>query len=203
MRSVVLYCPHLKRDISGLRAAVPDLIVHEGRETHPAHIGGLESHLAIVGDAKSIGASRVFLMEDDCMFTSHFNLARWIADADWAQAAGYDVMAGGCTRTYDQRLVRDDGDGRGMVEVSAFHSSHCMVYFESGYSKVLQAAANPIDWSLGRDCAMRCVVTIPFVAVQRPCYSGMELCEVDYTHYYQRHEDELMGLLGSATGTLR
>lgn len=206
MRSVVLYAPHLGRDIRTLQEAVPDLITHVGLPTPRGEDGCLESHKAVIREAKELGEPRVFVTEDDCQFTDQFNLATWNADADWAEANGYDVMAGGCTRTYDEKVVRLYHDVidvtqpedkverfevgsqlRRMIEVSAFHSAHCVVYFASGYEKALKAV-QPYDWSLGRDCGMRCVLVHPFVAVQRPSYSGILRQLVDYVPYYQQHE---------------
>lgn len=185
MRSVVLYAPHLGRDLSALRADVLGLETHVGLPTPLGEDGCLESHKAVVREALARGDKQLFVLEDDCQFTTHFDLATWHADADWAQAAGYDVMAGGCTRTYDERIVRD-----GMVEVSAFHSAHCVVYFRSGFEKALRAV-QPYDLSLGRDCGMRCVLTWPFVAVQKPSYSGILRQMVDYVPHYVQHEHAL------------
>jgi hypothetical protein len=185
MRSVVIYCQHLGRDLAHLRESVPGLLIHDGLPTPKGEDGCLESHKTVVREAMADGARMVFVMEDDCQFTPHFNLERWRADADWAQEHGYDVLAGGCTRTYDQRVVRD-----GVLEVSAFHSAHCLVYFESGYEKALRAV-QPYDWSLGRDCGMRCALVHPFVAVQRASFSGILRQAVDYVPLYALHEAEL------------
>lgn len=185
MRSVILYCPHLKRDISSLQAKVPNVLLHVGQPTERGEDGCLESHKTIIRDAMLVGASRVFVMEDDCHFTEHFNLEQWEADAAWAEFNGYDVMAGGCTRTYDERVVR-----YGMLEVAAFHSAHCVVYFQSGYEKALRAI-QPYDVSLGRDCGMRCVLVHPFVAVQKPSYSGILRTQVNYVPFYEQHEAAL------------
>lgn len=182
MRSVVLYCPHLDRDLRTLHESVPDLLIHIGEPTLYGGDGCLESHKEIVAEARDLGEDRVFVLEDDCSFTRYFRYGQWCADADWAQANGYDVMVGGCTRTYDEKLVRE-----GMIEVSAFHSAHCVVYFESGYEKVLKAM-QPFDVSLGLDCGARCVLTYPFVAVQRPSFSGILRQKVDYVPLYQHHE---------------
>ena len=190
MRSVVLYCPHLGRDLSRLHETVPDLLIYEGMPTPKGEDGCLEGHKAIVREAMGLGEPRVFVVEDDCQFTPHFELERWLADADWAETQGYDVMAGGCTRTYDQKVVRN-----GMIEVSAFHSAHCLVYFASGYEKALNAV-QPYDWSLGRDCGMRCALVWPFVAVQRPSYSGILRQDVNYVPFYEGHEAELGTLFG-------
>lgn len=187
MRSIVLYCPHLGRDLSALCAAVPGLEILTGLPTPRGEDGCLEMHKEAVRLAG--GDSRVLVLEDDCHFTEHFDLARWEADADWAQANGYDVLAGGCTRTYNERKVRD-----GIIEVSAFHSAHCLVYFESGYEKV-QKAIQPYDVSLGQDCGLRCALVVPFVAVQKPSYSGILRQNVNYVPYYTSHEAALRGLL--------
>lgn len=188
MRSVVLHAPHLGRDLSALHAAVPQLEVYRGVPTPRGEDGCLENHKAVIREALARGDDRLFVLEDDCAFTPAFDLARWTADADWAQVQGYDVLAGGCTLTYDARRVRD-----GLIAVSAFHSAHCVVYFASGYDKALQAV-QPYDVSLGRDCGVRCVVAWPFVAVQRPSFSGILQRPVDYVPDYVRHEAVLGAL---------
>ena len=188
MRSVVLYCPYLSRNISGLHEVVPNLLIYVGEQTPKGEDGCLEGHKAIIREAMELGEPRIFVMEDDCEFTMHFDWHRWNADANWAEAHGYDVMAGGSTRTYNEKVVRD-----GMIEVSAFHSAHCLVYFASGYEKALKAM-QPYDWSLGRDCGMRCVLVHPFVAVQRPSFSGILKQQVNYVPLYQKHE-AVLGVL--------
>jgi GR25 family glycosyltransferase involved in LPS biosynthesis len=185
MRSVVLHAPHLGRDLRALHEAVPDLLIYEGERTPKGEDGCLEGHKTIVREAMELGERRVFVMEDDCEFTPHFDWERWQTDATWAEFHGYDVMVGGCTRTYGEKAVR-----YGMIEVSAFHSAHCVVYFASGYEKALKAV-QPYDLSLGTICGMRCVLTHPFVAVQRPSFSGILQQDVDYVPLYERHEARL------------
>jgi hypothetical protein len=185
MVSVVLYAPHLDRDLRHLHEMLPGLMIHVGERTPKGEDGCLQSHKAVIAWARVCQLDRVFVVEDDCQFTEHFDLVRWEADADWAQASGYDVMAGGCTRTYEERFVSN-----GMIEVSAFHSAHCVVYFASGYEKALNAV-QPYDLSLGRDCGMRCVLVHPFVAVQRPSFSGILKQPVNYVPLYEQHERTL------------
>lgn len=196
MYSVILHAPHLGRDIEHLKVAVPGVHVLIGVQTPKGEDGCLEAHKTAVRMAMVNGADKVFVLEDDCWFTPHFDSWKWETDAGWAQAHGYDVMCGGSTRTYDEKIVRD-----GMIEVSAFHSAHCVVYFQSGYEKILQAV-QPFDWSLGRDCGCRCVLTYPFVAVQRQSYSGILREMVNYVPLYQWHEKELGRTLG-IVGVLR
>ncbi len=195
MRCVVLYAPHLGRDLSALLAPLPmsSVVIQTGQPTPRGEDGCLESHKTAIREARDRGDRRVFVMEDDCAFTPAFDWDRWNEDAEWAESHGYDVMAGGCTRTYDEKVVRD-----GMVEVSAFHSAHCVVYFKSGYERALRAV-QPYDVSLGATCDLRCVLTWPFVAVQRPSFSGI-LCEpVNYVPLYQAHETRLGHALGMLT----
>ena len=190
MRSVILWAPHLERDLSDLRVAVPDVLIQCGAQTPKGEDGCLESHKTAIREAMEAGADRLWVLEDDCDLTPAFDLARWTADADWAEAHGYDVLTGGCVRTYDAQLVRE-----GLIEVSAFHSAHCVVYFQSGYEKALNAI-QPFDVSLGRDCGLRCLLTWPFVAVQKPSFSGILQQPVNYVPFYQQHEAALGAALG-------
>jgi hypothetical protein len=194
MRAVVLSCPHLHRDITALRDQIPDALVQIGLPTPHGHDGCLEMHKTAVRDAQAAQAPAVFVMEDDCQFTPAWDYARWQADAQWAQAHGYDVLVGGSTRTYKPRKVR-----HGLLEVRAFHSAHCLVYFASGYERVLDAV-QPFDLSLGaevkseyptRYVGCRIVLTYPFVAVQRPSFSGILQKPVDYGPEYVGHEQYL------------
>lgn len=193
MRSVVLRCKHLKRDISQLQEAVPNLLIYEGLPTPYGEDGCLEGHKDIIREAMATGHSRVFVMEDDCQFTKHFDLGKWHDDAAWAEANDYDVLVGGSTRTYGEKVVRE-----GLIEVEAFHSAHCVVYFKSGFEKALQAV-QPYDLSLGQDCKMRCVLVHPFVAVQKPSFSGILREQVDYVPYYREHEQALRDFLRMAS----
>lgn len=188
-RNVVIYCPHLNRDIRGLLNAVPFPRIWTGAPTARGEDGCLACHHAIVAHAQAHGWPSVFVMEDDCEFTPAFSYARWLADLAWAGAHGYDVLVGGCTRTYDERRVRD-----GLIEVSAFHSAHCIAYLASSYAAVLRTG-QPFDLSVGRAGA-RVVLTHPFVAIQRPTFSGILREHVDYVPLYAAHEERLARLVG-------
>lgn len=189
MRNCILYCPHLNRDIRGLLNAVPMPQIWTGAQTPKGEDGCLQCHQAIVRQAQADGVPSVFVMEDDCAFTPAFNYARWCADAEWAQAHGYDVLVGGCTRTYGERVVR-----QGLIAVSAFHSAHCIVYLASSYDTILKTV-QPFDVSVGKMGA-RVVITWPFVAVQRPTFSGILQQPVDYVPLYEKHERTLGKQLG-------
>lgn len=184
MNAAIIYCPHLNRDIRGLLNAVPMPQIWTGEQTEKGEDGCLACHQAIVREAKRLAWPAVFVMEDDCQFTEHFDYERWQDDARWAADHGYDVLVGGCSLTYDEKVVRS-----GLIEVSAFHSAHCIVYLASSYDAVLRTV-QPFDVSVGRSGA-RVVMTWPFVAVQRPTYSGILKQDVDYRPLYAKHTERL------------
>jgi hypothetical protein len=189
MKNAIIYCPHLNRDIRGLLNAVPNPQIWTGEPTERGEDGCLQCHQAIVRWAKHQQSTAVFVLEDDAKFTEHFAYGRWLEDAAWAEANGYDVLAGGCTRTYDERVVRD-----GLIEVSAFHSAHCVVYLQSSYETILRTV-QPHDLSIGR-LGARCLLAWPFVAVQTPAYSNILKQPVDYVPLYEAHEQRLGHALG-------
>lgn len=189
MKSYVIYCPHLNRDIRGILNAVPNPNILTGEKTERGEDGCLRCHHEIVRYAKKMAWPWVFVIEDDCAFTDAFIYEKWELDAFWAADHGYDVIVGGCTRTYGERIVRD-----GLIEVSAFHSAHCVVYLKSSYETILKTV-QPHDLSIGR-LGARCLLTWPFVAVQAPSFSGILQKPVDYMPLYQAHEDRLGHALG-------
>jgi len=198
MRAVALYCPHLNRDIHGLLARVPDLRIQTGLPTVPGEDGCLQMHQQAVREAQADGAPLVFVMEDDCEFTNQFSMEGWQAAID-AVAPEFDVLVGGCVQTYDPQVVRRLPFDQTLIEVSGFHSAHCIVYFASSYDKVLRTQ-QPHDVSIGRVgretpeqwhsvmVGCRVAMVYPFVAVQRPSFSGILHKDVDYVPLYQQYE---------------
>lgn len=193
MKSAIIYCPHLNRDIRGLLNAVPNPMIWTGQKTELGEDGCLECHHAIVRKAKHEGWPMVFVMEDDCHFTSRFSWTMWEWTASLAQAKHYDVLVGGCTRTYGERIAMGV-EGGALLQIEAFHSAHCVVYMASSYDTILKTT-QPHDLSIGR-LGAKCLLTWPFVAVQRAVFSGILRQEVDYTPLYQAHEDRLGHALG-------
>lgn len=189
MRSAIIYCPHLNRDIRGLLNAIPFPRIWTGAQTARGEDGCLQCHQAIVLYALAHHWPQVFVMEDDCALTEQFYYRRWVEDAAWAEAHGYDVLVGGSTRTYGEKVVRD-----GLIEVSSFCSAHCVVYLQSSYETILKTV-QPHDQSIGR-LGAKCLLTWPFVAVQRAVFSGILRQEVDYTPLYEAHEKRLGHALG-------
>jgi hypothetical protein len=189
MVSEIIHCPELGRDISGLLKAVPGVRVAVGERFADGEIGCIAGHKDIVARAKAAGLPSVFVMEDDCEFTEHFNYDQWCEQAEWARAEGYDVLVGGCVQTYHPRIV-----GPGLIAVSAFHSAHCIVYFDSSYD-IVPHVSGPFDLNLGKHGA-KIVMTFPFVAVQRAGFSGILGHDVNYVPLYEGYEFNLGRMLG-------
>jgi hypothetical protein len=196
MHNVILYCPYLNRDLrpilSKLRGYARLIL---GEKTPAACDGCLEGHHDAVRWAASEQASAIFFIEDDCQFTDDFDYERWCETAVWARDRGYDVITGGCVHSYEARVVNPPSETGpyGLIEVSAFHSAHCVIYLDSSYEKALRTT-QPHDASLGHN-GCRCLVTWPFVAVQRPSFSGILLEDVNYLPLYHRYEERLGAML--------
>jgi hypothetical protein len=177
VHSAILYCPHLDRDIRGILAHVPDPMILTGYPTKHGCDGCLDMHQRAVYLAMKNGWPSIFVMEDDCEFTPHFSMAQWEADGEWARRNGYGVITGGSVNTWNPKKVRE-----GLIEVDTFCSAHCVLYLESGYAAAMQAT-QPYDMTLGR-----ALLTYPFVAVQKPSFSGILQQSVNYVPDYERHE---------------
>lgn len=183
--AVVIHCASLGRDISGIRAAVPHLQVYDAKRFPPGdHAGCIAGHQAIVQMARLSGWPAVWVFEDDCEFTPAFAIERWVADATWARNHGYNTITGGCVSTRNPRLVRE-----GLFAVDRFKSTHCIVYHEDVYEIVMKLTT-PMDPMLGR-LGAKCLVTYPFVAVQRPAFSGILGHHQDYLRSYERESNRL------------
>jgi hypothetical protein len=78
--------------------------------------------------------------------------------------------------------------------VSAFHSAHCIVYFDSSYD-IVPHVSGPFDLNLGKHGA-KIVMTFPFVAVQRAGFSGILGHDVNYVPLYEGYEFNLGRMLG-------
>lgn len=203
LKSYVLYCPHLDRDIRGILARVPDPEIMTGYPTTPGEAGCLAMHQEVVRRARTLGLPYVFVMEDDCKFTDAFDWLEWKWMAEWARGAGYGVVHGGTVRTWNPRTVR-----AGAIAVDKACSAHCMIYTDRGYDAVL-LAEQPFDVTIGEKGG-KPVVAWPFVAIQGKGMSGIGMPThggisktylgpqfVDYEGLFavqERHLGEVLGL---------
>lgn len=172
MNAVLLYCPHLGRNIAPIRAAVPDLQVLEGQPVTPGEAGCLQMHQDAVRLAQAQGWSAVTVIEDDCQFTPAFNWSTWQEACRWAEAQGYGAVVGGTVKAIAPRVARRAmfGWALDLITVDACCSAHFVTHFARGYRAVLDAA-QPFDLSFS--AATPTLVAHPFVAVQAPGRSGI------------------------------
>lgn len=183
----VIQCPELGRDLSALRAAVPDARVWRAAHRPQAHEGLRGAYREIAQHARAERWPAIFLMEEDCAFTSHFARETWEREAEWAAQHGYNLVVGGCISAARPRQVRD-----GLFAVDRFKSSHCLLVLASAYP-VFERLEYPADVSMGR-LGARSVVTYPFVAVQAPGFSGHLQRHTDNLWRYARFEQQLATL---------
>ena len=203
LNAVMLYCPHLNRDPRHVLARVPNVYMLTGMKgKQPGETGEdacIEMHWRAIRHAQKMGWDRVFVMEDDCQFTEHWNYDRWCADTQWAEDHGYDVLTGGVVQVYDPQLVRSPQPNEsGLLACSSFHSAHCISYMKSAYEKILDHTPWPYDTSIGQVAGCTCLVTFPWVAVQRPGWSGILKQEVNYLGNYTLYQQILESQLGVA-----
>jgi hypothetical protein len=179
VKAVVIHCPALGRDLSELKAKVPDLLVYEAT-IQPG--GCCIAHQAVVAMAAAEGWPNVWVLEDDCVLLPTWSRERWEADVAWAAANGYGVVTGAVATTLRPKRTGRDG----LVAVDQFRSAHCIAYNAQAYP-IAAAMREPLDVQLG-DLGAKPVVTLPFVAHQRPGLSANTGRVEDYTHHYVNHE---------------
>lgn len=183
----IMTCPELGRDLSPITARVAHATAFHSAFIPERHEGLRMAYRGVAQLARRSGWPAVFLMEDDCQFTEHFSLDRWMEDAGWAFSHGYTLLNGGVFSAANPRPVR-----AGLVAVDRFKSSHCMVVHASAYG-VLEQLVYPVDVSMGR-LGAKCVVATPFVAVQGPVMSGHLGQFTDYRARYAESEASLLAL---------
>lgn len=184
--TVIVHCPALGRSLDHMFQYIPDAIVFEAPVAEK-HGGCIAGHQHAVKLARKHKWDAVGVLEDDCQFTEAFDTQRWQADVAWARAHGYDVVNGGVIRAANPRRVRD-----GLFAVDRFKSAHCVVYLSKAFSAV-DRLIYPMDYMIGR-LGTKPVVTVPFVAIQRPVVSGHLHRFDDNTGQYAAEESRLMGM---------
>lgn len=200
MRAVVLYCPHLGRDIAPILERVPGAIVLCGEPVVPGEAGCLDMHKAAVQMAIDGGWPAVTVIEDDCQLTDLFAWWFWCELAARAEALGAGALVGGSVKVFGARRAEP-----GLVRVDKCCSAHFVTHFERGYQAVLDAV-QPFDLSFSEKTPT--MVAWPFMAVQAPGRSGIGRPvdpgasqryrgpeEVDYRRSFARQEQRLIDVM--------
>ena len=146
------------------------------------------SHQQIIAFATQAGYPGVWILEDDCVLTSQFDLGDWLQTIDDAFKAHYDVVVGGS--------ANGQGPSRALlphlVDVQAFSSCHCWVAFHYAYDVISRLTmSTPIDVAISQ-AKLKKAVRVPFIGLQAPSHSSIELAYKDYMPWFVQSEQRLM-----------
>lgn len=189
MLAFIIHAP--KRDITELQAQVPFARIFPAIMHRNGRIGCLLSHQWCLQEAQAAGAPYVWVMEDDCWLTPEFTLEKWQGHIDYLLASDYDLLVGGSYKLFHPHKVTPE-----LVGGDDYNSSHCVVYKATCYKKMLAFPEHKghID-RLAGVAGLRPLVTVPYMAVQRPCKSLVCGQETDYLAQFYTHEQELRRIL--------
>lgn len=149
------------------------------------------SQKGIIQVARDMSLPAVWIMEDDCVFTEHFDLDTWFRDVQAAFEAGISVVCGGSANGQQPRQI----PVKNMVEVQAFSSCHCWIARQDAYTAILGLDPDtPIDVAIGT-IYERKAVRVPFMATQMPSYSSIQHIHEDYMPLFWEAEKRLLPLL--------
>lgn len=198
LATIILYCPHLGRDLMPLLKRIPNSRILAGLPVVPGEAGCLQMHQEAVRIAQAEGRPYVLVLEDDCLLTPSFSFDRLLSAILFAQREGYGVVQGGSVLATNPRKV-----AAGLLAVDRACSAHFMVYLAAGYHAVL-SASQPFDLSIGM-LGIRPLLTLPFMAIQKAGKSGIGLPletgasktyagaqNVDYEGMFAMHEQHLL-----------
>lgn len=205
MRALIVHNPESKRNIEAIQKAVPYA------EVLPAvmvpgcpHLGCALSHQEAISQAIEAGEDRVWVLEDDCLFTPAFSLDRWHAHVELLMSSDFDMLHGGVLKLAGiGRTLDDPGKPErvadGLMGGGQNWSSHCVVYKRSAFWPMVKPQAPtkefgqvgiPIDIRAGA-AKLKALVTVPFMAIQSPGYSSVGRGYFDYAVDFARAEEYL------------
>lgn len=181
-------------NVQRLLSASPGSIVLDAviDDTRGPIAGCMLSHQTAIEHAKRANAPAVLVFEDDAALTAHFDLLRLEALSAFAFISlGMDVFLGGVATARPIAVNQP----LGLVELSNFSSTHCIVYNHTAYDTVL--ALKPyqhIDGAI-TESKLRKIVTVPFMAMQLNGYSDLRKARVDDMPTFIRAEEMLLNYL--------
>lgn len=186
---VVHQSANLEREpnVQALEARIPGLQrVEAVMDANPV-VGCSTSQRLIIQRAVDENMPAVWIMEDDCVLTPHFNLDDWLATLEAARLHNVQIVVGGSANG----LVPSKCPVPHLVAVEQFSSCHCWVAFQPVYDQVLAVnPATPIDVAVSA-IKVKKAVRVPFIALQAPSYSSIELSFKDYSPWFKAAEERL------------
>lgn len=151
-------------------------------------IGCSRSQKSIIRRAKEEGWPAVWIMEDDCVFTHHFDLQNWLKTVHDAFGIGYQVVVGGSANGQSPSKSQI----RHLVTVRGFSSCHCWALRADGYDAVLAVDEKvPIDVAISQ-LSLKKACRVPLIARQQPSMSSIQHIFEDYTILFDQAERNMM-----------
>jgi len=174
--------------VADLERKVPGLERVEALMHANGIVGCSRSHKRIIQRAKDAGWPAVWIMEDDCVFTPHFDLQDWTQTVHQALDAGYHIVVGGSAngQTPSKSPIQH------LVTVQGFSSCHCWVLRADGYDAVLNVNDTlPIDVAVSQ-LALTKACRVPLIARQQPSLSSIQHIFEDYTILFDQAERNML-----------
>jgi GR25 family glycosyltransferase involved in LPS biosynthesis len=186
-----LYCVHLAHrtdrmaHIKRLRTQYPSVRIHivdAIRDTN-GHRGCVLSHKKVIMTAKERNSPYVIVIEDDCDFLlpEPELISALHTSIEYLQSHPHIEIVNGCGNlpTLSAKLLDTVGDMR-FLTAPTVHTTHCMIYSERAYDKLLAISEHiPIDIQTN---TLSMVFTYPYLATQIPSYSNISNQDIEYTN---------------------
>jgi GR25 family glycosyltransferase involved in LPS biosynthesis len=208
MLTFIIHNPGSGRKIDELRKAVLEAHVLPAiMVSGDPHFGCALSHQKAISLAVEANAPCVWVLEDDCKFTSAFSLDRWGQHVETLLTSPFDLLHGGVLKLSGAGRTLDD-PGRpsvfaeGLVAGGQNWSSHCVVYKQSAFWPLLKPCAPspefgmsglPIDIRPGA-LGLKTLVTVPFMATQHAGESAVGRAYFDYSSEFAVAEQYLLNV---------
>lgn len=150
------------------------------------------SHVAIAREAMRLGLPWVLVIEDDCQPSPDF-AQRWptVKDALWDERGSWDIFLGGPTYVQGPAQMH----GKHLLEIGNGFALHFYVLQAVAYERAIAWNADrhgPIDVYYSNQ--FRIVTTQPFLALQRPSESDIQMGKRDYTYLFEESEEAIQKL---------
>lgn len=158
-------------------------------------VGCALAHQIAVHRAALAGDAWVLVLEDDFELAPGFDISKALDLIQAGEDLGFDALYGG-TVSHAAEVVATyrppEVESRRIVETTTYLSSHFVVYYRSGYEKVLAwpigTTADLYTRSRRPKDAMRRGLAVPFLATQRDGFSDTNRRAVEFDGIWARAE---------------
>jgi len=149
------------------------------------------SHQKAVQYAKEHDFPWVLILEDDCQLEKDA-LKRFqeLLPILWDRRSDWDIFMGGISTPLSHGRVIQDNPS--ILKVKGYSSHFCLIH-EQIYSKILTMKMTKIDFFYKEK--LRLWITIPYLAIQTPGKSDIQLKLEDHTALFLRSERQFCRML--------